>query len=75
MTRCGMSPLAAIVAATRTAADLVGVSGLTGTVEEGKRADLLVADGDPLADIGLLADPARIRVVVKDGNVMKGSLS
>jgi imidazolonepropionase-like amidohydrolase len=75
MARGGMSPLAALVAATRTAAELLGVSGQTGTLEEGKRADLLVVDDDPLSDIGLLADPARIRVVVKDGNVMKGALT
>jgi imidazolonepropionase-like amidohydrolase len=75
MTRYGMSPLDAIVAATRTAAELVGVAGLTGTLEAGKRADFLVVDGDPLADIGLLADPARITAVVRDGSTVKGTLA
>jgi imidazolonepropionase-like amidohydrolase len=74
MVRGGMSPLAAITAATGTAAGLAGVAGLAGTLEPGKRADLLVVDGDPLADISLLADPGRIQVVVKDGTVMKGAL-
>jgi imidazolonepropionase-like amidohydrolase len=36
-------------------------------VEKGKRADLIVVDGDPLADLKILQDPLRIRLVLKDG--------
>jgi len=36
---------------------------------KGKRADLVVVDGDPLADVRVLQDATRIRVVVKDGTV------
>jgi imidazolonepropionase-like amidohydrolase len=39
------------------AADLVGMAGEIGTLAPGAHADLLVLDGDPLEDIGLLADP------------------
>ena len=67
-----MGPMAAVVSATRTNAELFGMAGRIGTVEEGKQADLIVVDGDPLADIGVLADASRIRVVVKDGVVVKG---
>jgi imidazolonepropionase-like amidohydrolase len=66
-----MGPMGAIVAATKTNADLVGMAERIGTVEEGKQADLIVVDGDPLSDIGVLADAERIRVVVKEGEVVK----
>ena len=40
-----------------------------GTLEKGKRADLIAVAGDPLADVGILADAQRIRLVLKDGVV------
>jgi imidazolonepropionase-like amidohydrolase len=43
----------------------------TGTVEEGKRADLIVLDADPLSDPAIFADPARVRMVVLGGDVVK----
>jgi len=66
-----MGPMGAIVAATRTNAELFGLSDYIGTVEEGKQADLIVVDGDSLADISLLADASRVRMVVKEGEVVK----
>jgi hypothetical protein len=39
------------------------------TLEKGKRADLIAVAGDPLADVGNLADTARIRPVLKDGAI------
>jgi imidazolonepropionase-like amidohydrolase len=56
----GMSPLQAIEAATSTAARACGVAELTGSVEPGKEADLLVVHGDPLADIRRMADVAAV---------------
>jgi imidazolonepropionase-like amidohydrolase len=50
----GMSPAAAIRSATADAADLLGIADRTGTVDVGKDADLILVDGDPLADIGVL---------------------
>ena len=61
---CGMSPTDALVATTRTAAELLGVSDELGTLEPGKRADLVVVDGDPL-ELDKLPD--RIGQVWKDG--------
>jgi imidazolonepropionase-like amidohydrolase len=64
MADCGMSPTDALVATTRTAADLLGVGDELGTLEPGKRADLVVVDGDPL-ELDKLPD--RIGQVWKDG--------
>lgn len=66
-----VGPMAAIVSATKTNAELFGMADVIGTVEEGKQADLVVVDGDPLNDIAVLADAARIRAVVKEGEVVK----
>ena len=67
-----MGAMEAIVAATRTNAALMRLENEVGTLEEGKRADLILLSGDPLQDPGLFADPANIPLVVKDGVVMKG---
>ena len=56
MVRHGMRPMDAIVAATRSGADLLGLGDRVGTVEPGKIADLIVVDGDPLADISRLGN-------------------
>jgi imidazolonepropionase-like amidohydrolase len=47
----------------------VGFEREIGTLEKGKRADLIAVAGDPLADVGVLADASRIRLVLKDGVV------
>ncbi|MFI6931881.1 amidohydrolase family protein [Streptomyces sp. NPDC050287] len=70
----GMDPMAAIVAGTRTAAELLGVADRLGTLAPGRTADLVVCDGDPLTDIGVLGDPANIVCVVQDGVVRKDLL-
>lgn len=67
MVRCGMSPLQALVSTTRTAAELLGVLDDRGTVEAGKRADLVLATGDPL-DVDGLKD--RITAVYQDGRLV-----
>ena len=56
----GASPMAAIQAATSSAARLLGVDDEVGTIEVGKVADLLLVDGDPVADLGALARPAAV---------------
>ena len=60
----GMTPMQALVATTRSAAELMGLDGELGTLEAGKRADLVVVDGDPL-ELGELA--SRISAVYQDG--------
>lgn len=67
----GLSPMAAIVAGTRDAAELIGTADRVGTVEEGKLADLVVCDGDPLADVSLLGDPDNVKFVLQGGQVVK----
>jgi imidazolonepropionase-like amidohydrolase len=69
----GMSPMEAIVASTRTAAELLERPEL-GTLEPGRVADVVVVDGDPLADIRVLGDAARIGLVMKDGVVHRDRL-
>jgi imidazolonepropionase-like amidohydrolase len=49
--------------------------GKLGVVEEGALADLLLVDGDPLANLGLVADPEKNFVVImKDGKLYKNKL-
>ena len=60
----GMSPMQTIEATTRSAAELMGLEDELGTLEPGKRADLVVVKGDPL-DVSTLAD--RIDAVYRDG--------
>ena len=64
MVEGGMTPMQAIVASTRSAAELMGLEDELGTLEPGKRADLVVVEGDPL-DVGTLA--SRVETVYKDG--------
>ncbi|MCA1644804.1 MAG: amidohydrolase family protein [Chloroflexi bacterium] len=71
MVEAGMTPMQAIVATTRTAAECMRIAHLTGTLEVGKRADVLGVDGDPLADISLLQDQARLALIVRDGTPFK----
>ena len=66
-----LSPMEAIVSATRTNAELFGMERDIGTVEEGKLADLVVFDRDPLTEPEALADAERVRLVLKAGAVVK----
>jgi imidazolonepropionase-like amidohydrolase len=60
----GMTPMAALLAATRDVAVAYGRDTELGTLEPGKRADLVVLDADPLADV---RNYRRIHAVLKDG--------
>lgn len=66
----GMSPAQAIVAATKTAAEAVGLGDQVGTLEAGKLADVIAIEGDPLRDIGLLHQPEAISMVMKEGIIV-----
>lgn len=65
----GLTPMQAIVAGTRTSAELCGLEQELGTVEVGKIADVVVVRGDPLADIDAVGKPENILLVLKDGAV------
>ena len=67
MVKLGLTPLAAIQAATVNAADLLGWSDQIGTLEPGKYADLIAVEGDPLKDVTTLE---KVKVVLKGGEVV-----
>jgi imidazolonepropionase-like amidohydrolase len=75
MVHHGLSPADALRAATSVAAEAVGLQEHIGTVQPGKLADLLVVDGDALAEPGLLLDPARIWLVPQLGHPVAGTVS
>jgi imidazolonepropionase-like amidohydrolase len=65
-----------LVQATSMAAEIIGAKGMLGVIRPGAAADLLVIDGDPLADIECLAaDGANLRVIMKEGNFVKHELA
>ncbi|MBI1257794.1 MAG: amidohydrolase family protein [Chloroflexi bacterium] len=71
MASIGMSPMEAIVATTKTAADCLGWQERIGTLEAGKLADLIITKTDPLTDLRSLEKPDNIVVVMKDGRIEK----
>ncbi|MBM3458968.1 MAG: amidohydrolase family protein, partial [Armatimonadetes bacterium] len=70
----GFTPLETITCATRTGAEILGREHEIGTLEVGKLADVLVADGDVLADISLLEDRKRLRAIYQGGVLRAGTL-
>jgi imidazolonepropionase-like amidohydrolase len=67
----GFSPMETLVAATRLGGELMGMPGELGVVKAGALADLLLVDGDPLADIAVLQDRQALRMIMKDGALHK----
>lgn len=67
----GFTPMEAIVAATRHGAALMQMQDQTGQIQTGYLADLVILDGDPLADIRIFQDQRRILGVLKDGKFAK----
>lgn len=65
----GMTPLEAIQTATVNAADVVGLGDQIGSIEVGKRADIIAVAGDPSVDISLLSGPSKMTLVMKDGDI------
>ena len=70
MEKAGLKPMEALVAATLTAAKALGWETRIGSVEEGKLADLLVMDSNPLEDLRRLADKKSIRAVFLEGKLV-----
>ena len=68
MTQDGLSPAAALRAGPSSAADLLGVAGDSGTLESGKRADIVAVPGDPTADI---AATGKVFFVMQQGRIVK----
>jgi imidazolonepropionase-like amidohydrolase len=67
----GFSAMETLVAATRLGGELMGRRGELGIVKAGALADLLLVDGDPLADIAILQDRGALRMIMKDGVIYK----
>jgi imidazolonepropionase-like amidohydrolase len=60
-----------IVAATKLGGEIMGRPGELGVVTRGALADLLLVDGDPLANIEILQDRGALRMIMKDGALHK----
>jgi imidazolonepropionase-like amidohydrolase len=75
MVKAGMSAMEAIVSATKSSAMLLGLDHEVGTIEEGKRADILVVGGNPLEDMALFRDEAKIEIIIKDGVIIRGGIA
>jgi len=71
----GLDPLVVLTCATKTGAEIMGRGDEFGTLEPGKLADVLVVDGDVVADISLLEDRSRFIAVMQGGAVKAGRLA
>ncbi|MEO0425180.1 MAG: amidohydrolase family protein [Pseudomonadota bacterium] len=67
----GMTPMEAIVSATQLGGQIMGKPDELGLVREGYLADLLLVDGNPVEDITVLQDHDRLKVIMKDGALVK----
>ena len=70
LTKAGLTNLEAIEAATRVGAVAVRKEKELGTLEENKTADMLIVDGNPVADISILTNVSKIKTVIKEGKVV-----
>lgn len=67
----GMTPNEALVAATRFGGQIMMKSDELGQLREGFLADIILVNGNPLEDLSVLLDPAKIQMVMKDGEIYK----
>ena len=71
----GFTPMETLTCATKTGAEIMGRGDELGTLEPGKLADVLVVDGDVLADISILEDRSRLIAVMQGGDIKAGQLA
>ncbi len=71
----GITPYQALKAATSVNAKIVRLQDKTGTIEPAKWADLIVVDGNPDEDINVITVPEKVRVVMKQGQILKNTLN
>jgi imidazolonepropionase-like amidohydrolase len=67
----GYSPTEALICATRSGAQLMGLGDEAGQVREGYLADLILVDGDPVADVNILCNKDRLVAIIKGGEPYK----
>ena len=71
-----MGPMGALMAATRTNAELIRQEKNLGTLESGKLADLILVDGDPLKDMAVFQDyHEKITLIMQGGRIYKNKVS
>lgn len=66
----GYSPLQALMSATSIAAKVLGLEDQLGTIKEGKIADIIVLEGDPLENINLFSNNSSLRLIIKNGQII-----
>ena len=71
LVKAGMSPIAALKSATSVNAELLGLADKIGTLEAGKRADVIAVPGDPSEDIRVTE---KVMFVMKDGKAVRNAL-
>ncbi|MBC7851864.1 MAG: amidohydrolase family protein [Pirellulaceae bacterium] len=71
----GLTPLEVLTCATKTGAEIMGRGDELGTLETGKLADVLVVDGDVLANIEILEDRSRFLAVMQGGMIKAGAMA
>ena len=69
---CGIAPIDVMRWATRNGARGLDMADDLGTIEVGKFADIVLVDGDPTLDISVLGDVDKLRLVMREGRVVKG---
>jgi imidazolonepropionase-like amidohydrolase len=67
----GFSPMEAIVSATKYGGQIMGMGGELGMIKPGYLADMLLVDGDPIANIRILQEKTRLLAIMKDGKFHK----
>lgn len=75
LVEAGFSPMQALMTATSSSAACLGMEDQIGTLARGLYADLVVVEGDPLADIRILQDPAKLKLVMKAGTPIRDHLA
>lgn len=68
---CGFMPMEAILSMTKFGGEAMDLPNDLGQIRPGYLADLLLVDGDPLSDTNILLDRSRLRIVMKDGQVVR----
>jgi len=71
----GFTPMEAILGATRLGGEIMMRGNELGQIKPGYLADLLLVDGDPLHDVGVLADPKRFLAIMKNGQMHERSVN
>ena len=74
LVKAGMTEMEALASATIHGADALGVGHLVGSIHEGKLADLIVVDPNPLNDISVLCHRKNLKMIIKNGDVVISKL-